>query len=209
MNASDFRVGRRYQNRLGFYEVIDIKSTELVIRYEDGQETRVDASTAAKIHTKIENEYISRLPEGLSAGNHPNFFWTIGVIARFGDLQAEIPPKSLSSFWRKYSEAAGLSSRDPISGIFLLEKDATKWGPELRIYLPVSVTASSRFILPRGVSLVSSTAKDSVRINKNSFWWSLVRDMNFRLGNCQDLKAIEQAIPSQFRDHYRSGISYI
>ena len=89
-----------------------------------------------------------------------------------------------------------------------LPADSDKWGIELRIYLPETLTNNERFVLPAGVELSSGFGVGTKRINKNWFWWHLVQRLGFKLGRNQDLAAIEAAIPEHLRVAFRDGAQY-
>src|SRR6266550_4211630 len=136
MEENEFLIGARYHSRKGPYEVLAIDSGNLVIRYDSGEEARVDAKTLARIATNIEREEQRIFPNGLPAGREADFAWTLGVFAGHGELHAEVPPQSQEGFLQSYQQVCG---NQPAEGYFPISFGGeNKWGSELRIYYPES-----------------------------------------------------------------------
>lgn len=208
MEASEFAVGRRYRNRAGYYEVLDIGRGQLIVRYDDGQQATINATIAARIYTNMEHEDTQQIPPGLSRDTEVDAVWTVGALARYGDFQADIPPRAYPGFVADYREATGVTTLNGVREVVLLPTDTDKWGIELRIYLPEALAYNERFVLPMGVEVSAGFGAGTKRINKNWFWWHLVRRLGFRLGRDQDLAAIEAAIPEHLRAAFREGAQY-
>src|SRR5437870_721168 len=98
MEANEFIVGSRYRNRKQSYEVLQIDEGNLHIKFDDGSEGWLDSKTAARIYSNMEREEGAAIPEGLPAGSEEDHSWTLGVIAGFGHLDAEVPPQSWPGF---------------------------------------------------------------------------------------------------------------
>lgn len=208
MKPCDIKVGDKLRNRNGNYTVADIVSGEIKARYDSGVEFTVEASMALRIHSNIEREESSRIPKGVNKCNLNDFAWTLGVLASHGDFQADIPPNAYSSFSERYLKATGEAGLNKAKGIVLLQANANKWGSELRIYIPESITHNPKFVLPDDVEISAGFAVGTKRINKNWFWWDLVEKYNFRLGRTQDIDSIERALPENVRYNFKEGLAF-
>ncbi len=203
-----FQTGGRYRNRKGGYEVLGIDDNKLHVRYDTGEEEKLDSKIQARIVKNIDYEEAALVPKSLPELKQNDFFWTLGVIGKKGVLNAEVPPQSMKGFFDSYSTATGVLEIDDIEGLSPLESGGqNKWGSELRVYLPVEITEHQRFILPDDVNLVESYEPKKVRINKNSFWWSLVEGFGFYCGSSQDINRIQSRIPEAFLSDFMEGLN--
>lgn len=204
MQPNEFVVGRRYRNRTAWYEVLAIEGQVLRVRYDTGQEAQMPAETAARIFNNMEREDANQIPRGIASPE--DFAWTVGVIARHGELQADVPPQSLVGFRADYRQATG---ENPVHGVNELSSSAGKWGCENRIYIREDVTIHPRFALPANVEVSAGNQPGIRRINKNDFWWHLVGRLGFRLGRNQNCQAIREVIPPQLQTAFDEGVNYM
>ena len=207
MRPDEFVAGCRYRNRNGWYEVLQIKGNDLVVRYETGKEMQFDAETQARIISNIGIEERSVIPSNLSSTEMQTFGWTLGVIACQGELQAEIPPQSWRGFCHDYVSATGVCDIEKVEGLYRLTKGGhNKWGCELRIYLPENVVEQQRFCLPSDVALASCPHEGKVRVNNNKFWWHLVQRLGFVCGGKQDIRKIRKRLPAELHVSFDNGM---
>ncbi len=206
MQANEFIVGSRYRNRDQGYEVLDIQGDQLHVRYDDLTEDWGDSTLFARIYTNIQREEAGAFPRQLAAGRNQDFAWTLGVIARHGELHAEVPPQSWRGFEHDYRTITGNPNiadepcvfRSAIGG-------GNKWGSELRIYIPERFCNDARFILPANLNLVAADVPDRRRINNNEFWWFLVERLNFRAGKTQGQNEIQARLPNDVLNSFLLG----
>ena len=198
MSAHPFMVGDQYFDRLGSYEVLEIKGDKIRIRHEKSREVMADIKVKARIYENILGETRALHPHQSAA-----YFRTLGFLARRGEFHAEIPPKSQAPFEEKYRNMTGyrpVLHKDkyfPVDAV----RDYDKWGLELRIYLP----DRNDLEFPPDVELRSGTASRTFRINNNNYWWQLVR-VGFRLGTGHDVENIRESVPSDFRVNFDEGL---
>jgi hypothetical protein len=152
----------------------------------------------------MEREDANQIPHGVATPE--DFAWTVGVIARFGELQADVPPQSLAGFREDYRQATG---ENPTHGVNELSSSAGKWGCENRIYIREDVTNHPRFALPRNVEVSAGNQPGIKRINKNDFWWHLVGRLGFRLGKGQNYQTIRESMPANLRTAFDEGLNYV
>lgn len=210
MRADEFMVGGRYRNRNQSYEVLEIRDGQIRARNDDLTEYEVNAELAARIHTNIQREEAGAFPRQLTAQQHQDFAWTLGVIARNGELHAEVPPQSWRGFEHDYRTVTGNvdTAAEPCVFRIAIGGD-NKWGSELRIYVPTRFCNMPRFVLPANLNLVAADVPQNRRINNNEFWWHLVERLNFRVGGIQNQQQIEAQLPNEFLQSFRDGFQTI
>jgi hypothetical protein len=200
-----FEIGGRYRNRKGWYEVLAIHAGKLVARYDDGTEARLNPEMQRGIIGNIAKDEARVTPYPAGDARQQGWARTIGILAASARLEAEVPPKSAEGFQRAYAESTGDNSVWQSPTVYLLEEGVDKWGSELRIYFPKSIVDDC-FVLPAGVSVVKGFSPNEMRINDNGYWWSLVRDLGFRVGAPQDIASIRTRMPENLRTAFDEGI---
>lgn len=206
MRADEFLVGGRYRNRNQSYEVLEFRNGQIKRRNDDQTEDWVEAELAARIHTNIQREEAGAFPRQLPAGRNDDFAWTSGVIARHGELHAEVPPQSWRGFEHTYRATTGDHNIANEPCVFQIAVGGNnKWGSELRIYIPIRFCGNQRFVLPEFVNLVDANVPENKRINNNEFWWHLVERLGFRAGRVQNQNQIESRLPNNVRHSFRDG----
>jgi hypothetical protein len=197
--AHPFIVGESYFDRKGNFVVLAIDKTTMRIRYEDGTEQTSDIAMKATIYRNILGEQ-----RNLHPYQTPEYFETLGFLARQGDFQAEVPPQSEDGFGERYAMLTGVRPVLGNDGYYPVrtENPNDKWGAELRIYFPDRHEVN----LPDHIEVRSGSADDTVRINNNAFWWQLVR-VGFRLGTRHDVNVIRASIPPQFHADFDRGFN--
>lgn len=98
-------------------------------------------------------------------------------------LEAEVSPKSRSTFEKRYKNATGkiVSPGTPEH----YQSQGNKWGAELRVYfndhaMAVALRASGGYV--EGPRRGYKSGEYRYRINDNRLWWRLVEDQGLRLG---------------------------
>jgi hypothetical protein len=200
-----FEVGGRYRNRNGWYEVLAVQGGKLVVRYDDGCEARLDAAMQEKIMANMSQEERRVTPYRDGDSRQRSWARTIGVLAASARLEAEVPPQSVRGFASNYTDATGDHGILNHRHVYLLHDNVDKWGSELRIYLPRRYVDAD-FTLPDGVDVVSGFSPSESRVNNSGFWWDLVRDLGFRVGDVQDVSAIRSRMPHHLLEAFDEGV---
>ena len=86
------------------------------------------------------------------------------------------------------------------------DEQVDKWGNELRVTF--DATDDELGLLDFGPDVVvrqnPSSPGRSCRINRNAFWWHLIR-LGFRMGNHQDTNVMRTRIPQVYRGEFDNG----
>lgn len=203
-----FKVGGRYRNRLGWYEVLNITGDKMHIRYEsDGHEDNVSLATQKRIIENITNEEKRVTPYETSSENQ-RYFMTLGFLVRHGFIEAIIPPKSEKGFVENYFKMKGRRPRQDNPGYYL-HRDiiVNKWGIEMRLTftIPRSINLSE-LDFGGAYNLVESPDPEKLRINSNELCYRLL-EIGYDLGVNHDMAQIEANVPQQYRDDFKRGLS--
>jgi hypothetical protein len=193
-----FYIGGYYRDRLQGYEVLEMNATGMTVKYDDGTKQKIGIESVkikARIYENILAEYKFK---HLSDTN--DYFWTLGYLSMNGRFDAELPNKAVSSFLNQYKNLTGSQISTSHTGISSLG-DVDKWGPELRIYFPVT---DKKIDLGEGITIRDGQTPNIKRINNNSVWNKLVR-IGFRLGTKHDLEKIEKTVPKDKQPIYEKG----
>jgi hypothetical protein len=195
-----FIVGERYIDRRGEYLVTGINGKRLIYRYDDGTEATGLIEDKARIYRNILAERRAVHPY-----QSPDYFQSLGFLARHAEFQAEVPPQARASFEENYYLSTGRRPTLHRDGYYPIEIETTydKWAPELRIYFP---EYGGRLDLPPEVEVRPGNTEGALRINSNQFWWRLVR-VGFRLGTNHDIRQIRETIPPDQRARFELGFS--
>ena len=198
MPKNPFTVGGEYNDRSGSYEVLEIIGSRMRIRRENGQESTADIQMKARIHASMLAESRNLHPHQSAA-----YFRTLGFLARYGELHAEVTTKSPKSFEDKYESRTGIRPvphRDKYFPIYV-ETNYAKWGSALRIQFP----NRDQLEFPSDVIVQPTSNPGTVRINNNDYWWQLVR-VGFRLGSNHNVQTIRESVPAPFRAAFDEGL---
>ena len=197
MPRHPFIVGGQYRGYSGTYEVLDIADKRISIRYTDGRTTTGDLEIRARIHKDI---------IATARANHPyqsaQYFRTLGFLTRYGEFHAEVPPQSREPFQKKYQMVTGYRPVLHKDGYFPIDvaTNYDKWGAELRINFPTR----DNLDFPPAVQPRTGAAAETLRINKNDYWWQLVH-VGFRLGTRHDVEQIQASVPSDLVAAFDDG----
>jgi len=131
-----------------------------------------------------------------------NFF--INILENNNNLriEAEVPPWTSQYFENRYQEVIGQSISPDGDIYYLWDKDANKYGTELRIYFFVDNPSSIPQILYKENLITSCNRPHSnyerfnYRINNNDLIWEFFR-YGFVLGENQDIGRIRRRINNQ------------
>lgn len=207
--SSDFFViGRRYTNRIGTYEVLDLGPEGMVVRYDDGRE---DTIANLRIQERIVRNVrlgaagVAAYP--LEDMRNAGYFWALGFLAGRGRFEAMVPKRAQRGFEKRYE---GVKGSRPVPGedMYYLHPDPAtdKWGSELRISFDAPPDEMDRMDFASDVDVVEGAALNEHRINNNRFVWRLFQ-AGFSLGADQDAQAIRTSVPTEFREDFDEGLA--
>jgi len=207
---TSFLIGGRYRNRIGEYEVLDINDDYLRVRYDDGREDNLDARVQARIiqNMRLETQRISPYPSEDADNKNHTFFQSLGFLAkRVTMLEAIVHPRAQAGFVETYRSIVGRSPSVGQDGYYVHEPEADKWGNELRVTFDASGEEIEELDLGPDVEIVvnPSAYGYSWRINRNAFWWYLLR-LGFKMGHAQDIQLIRAKIPHSYLNDFDEGI---
>lgn len=203
-----FEIGGRYRNRIGWYEVLDIKGDQMRIRYElDRREDSVNIRMQTRIIENISMEE-ERVSPHSTVSQNQRYFTTLGYLSRHGFIEAIIPPKSKNGFDRNYYRIKGRHPSAGLQGYYVHpDPDVDKWGVEMRLtfVIPSSISESD---LDFGgpFTPVESPYPNKLRINNNDFCYRLL-NIGFDLGENHDAAEILENIPDRHKNDFRNGLS--
>ena len=209
-NESRFLIGGRYRNRLREYEVTDIVGTQLSVVYDDGTWDTLDANTQDRIIRNMAVETAVLEPyQGIgNLDRNRQYFQSIGFLAsRITMMEAIVPPKSQAGFVQSYREITGNAPQEGAIGYYVHHQQVDKWGNELRVTFNASETELQDLDFGPGVEAVVNPGSISTswRINRNVFWWNLLR-LGFRMGNQQVSGEIRERVPQVYRGDFDGGL---
>lgn len=203
-----FSVGRRYANRIGEYEVLEINGDRMRVRYNDGREQLLSIETQTRISENITREAIlvSPYPHNQMSRNDL-FFRSLGFLAaRATILEAFLPTHSVNGFNEDYMQLKGSRPRQGHTGLYFHPEGTDKWGSELRITFRASTDEIENLEFGPDVNVVNDPLNPGItyRINNNGFWWRLMA-FGFDMGDSQNIHSIRAHIPPLFRDQFDIG----
>lgn len=206
-SATDFFViGKRYRNRIGAYEVLDIGTDGMRIRYDDGSEQVIhDLALQERIVSNIELEAEIVAPYGEKDKRNSAYFRTLGFLARRARIEAIVPLKAQYGFEEHYEELKGKRPR-PGSDMYYLHTDPNtdKWGCELRISFEATIDEMEALEFGPDVRVVAGMQANEYRINNNGFIWHLF-ELGFCLGAKQNHSAILAKLPPVYQAEFERG----
>lgn len=194
-----FYVGGYFLDRNQGYVVTELASDHMEVEYDDGTAEVFDRESMqikARIYENMRSEFEDHHPD-----TSDDYYRTLGFLASNSRFDAELPAQSVSNFLENYQVHSGQQITSEHTGINLLG-DVDKWGPELRIYFPVT-DLNLRF--GQEVQETSGPDPNTLRINNNNFWMRLVR-IGFRLGRNHDIEAIRNTIPPDKIASFEEGL---
>lgn len=183
-----FHVGGYFLDRDRGYTVTELDSEHMKVEYDDGTIEVLDREgmqIKARIYANMKSEYEDNHPD-----TSDDYYRTLGFLAQQSRFDAELPEQSVSNFLENYQTHSEEQITSDHPGIDLLG-DVDKWGPELRIYFPVT-DLNLRF--GQDVQITPGPDLGTLRINNNNLWMRLIR-IGFRLGRDHDIEAIRETIP--------------
>ena len=208
-DAPRFLIGGRYRNRLQEYEVTEIVGDQLRVVYDDGTEDTLSANVQDRIMRNIVFE-TPTLEPNRGAGTldrNRRYFRSVGFLAcRITMMEAIVPPKAQADFVQTYREITGNTPREGAVGYYVHRQQVDKWGNELRITFDASDAELQNLDFGAGVNAVVNpgSLKASWRINRNAFWWKMLR-LGFRMGNQQSLDEIAEGVPLDHSGEFDAG----
>ena len=208
-NTRRFLIGGRYRNRLREYEVTNIVGSQLRVVYDDRTEDTLDAQTQDRIMRNIAFETAALEPYRGAGDLNRNrrYFQSIGFLAsRITMMEAIVPPKAQAGFVQTHREITGNAPQESAIGYYVHHQQVDKWGNELRITFNASETELQDLDFGPGVKAVVNpgSVSTSWRINRNAFWWNLLR-LGFRMGNQQVLDDIGERVPQGYKRDFDNG----
>jgi len=200
-----FLVGKRYRNRKGKYEVIEIKNKEIKVRYDDGEEEILALSIQTRIFENMQSEELNKSKKLSAKPQNQQFYWSLGfLLARKPNLIAFIPQHALRAFENKFHDATGRELLDNEKGIIIHPPKTDKRWYELRITFTARPNELYLLNFGNDVNIVENSSDNSWNINNNLFFLELLT-FNFLMGNQQNKTNIENAIPNQYLDSFKEG----
>jgi hypothetical protein len=203
---SFFVIGGRYRNRVGTYEVLDLRPDEMRIRYDDRQEQIVRGlGLQERIVRNVEAEAETISPYGINDQRNRSLFRTVGFLTRRVRIEAIVPATARHGFEEHYQRVKGVQPTPGVDMYYLhVDPNVDKWGSELRVSFRASREELSGLNLGVGVEVVEGHGSDERRINNNGFVWWLFR-IGFALGEKQDMVIIRQRIPASYQADFENG----
>lgn len=206
-SATDFFViGKRYRNRIGDYEVLDIGTDGMHLRYDDGTKQVVrNLELQERIVSNIERQTEIVAPYSGKDERNSAYFRSLGFLARRARIEAMVPLKAQHGFEEHYEELKGRLPR-PGSDMYYLHTDPNtdKWGSELRMSFEATIDEMEALELGPEVRVVAGMQAHEYRINNNGFIWRLFA-LGFCLGVNQDHSAILAELPPVHRADFEHG----
>jgi hypothetical protein len=199
-----FEVGGRYRNRLGWYEILNIKENIIEVRYEsDGRNDQLDIALQKRIIQNISFEEHRVIPY-TDHGRNEKYFRTLGYLSFNCFIEAVIPLKSKAGFDRTFAKIKGRFPQENEQGYYVHNDPAVdKWGVEMRLTFPKKDTADMDF---GGLyAPVRSPDPEELRINSNELCYHLL-NMGFNLGKIHDIERIKANIPDRYRTAFEKGL---
>jgi len=199
-----FEVGGRYRNRLGWYEVLNIESNILKVRYEsDGKEAALEIAVQKRINQNIYQEEQRIIPHADHFQNE-KYFRTLGYLSVHCFIEAIIPFKSKCGFDKTFKIIKGRPPRNNEQGYYIHnDPEVDKWGIEMRLTFPMQDTTALDFGSP--YVPVRSPDPTKFRINSNELCFRLLK-LGFNLGDVHDVEKIKSSIPENYRTAFEVGI---
>jgi hypothetical protein len=203
-----FEIGGRYRNRIGWYEVLDIRGDEMRIRYELNQrEDDVSIKTQTRIVENMMREE-ERVTPHASPSQNQRYFITLGYLSRHSFIEAIIPPKSQAGFDRNYFRIKG---RHPSAGLqgYYVHPDlhVDKWGVEMRLTFDIpSSILESDLDFGGPFTPVLSPDPGKLRINNNEFCYRLL-GLGFELGENHNATEILANVPQRHKSDFQHGLT--
>jgi len=200
-----FVVGKLYTNRIGTYEVLEIQSKGMRIRYDSGREDWIsDLDIQRRIVENVQIESRRICPYTEKDSRNLDYFWTLGFLASRARIEAIVPPRSQRGFEDQYQELKGYRPTPGRDMYYLHDPGIDKWGTELRVSFVATDDELKRLDFGPDVVEVPGPGPNDWRINNNKFVWDLFR-LGFRLGADQVRSAILVKIPVGYRKAFEGG----
>lgn len=198
-----FKIGGRYRNRNGWYEVIDISGNEITIKYEhDGQTMTGPEQILRRIWENIKVEEKILTPHNVEFKNKI-FFRTLGYLVNHSFIEAIIPLKSKIGFDNNYFRVKKKYPLANQSGYYVhSDPQVDKWGVEMRLTFQ-----STKIDLDfgEGYSIVNSLDPSKLRINSNKLCYDLL-ERGFDLGDKQNPNLIAANVPTHYANDFEEGL---
>jgi len=220
-----FEVGKTYFNKNGDLTVDSIGDELIGVTFFDGIKKDINKKFAIKSHLDI---YLDKLKSYIGKSKHSkyiaedkpfteefceeNFYWTLGALARYLSLKAEVGGKAhIEKFIKRYTCCIDGIDNESIKNIDnILFVSDHKNGQELRMYIPSFIVNNKKFCLPGVGHIEESTKKKSVvKINNTSLSWMLVEKYGFMFVKTQNLRRILGFINPHKQSFFQEGYTYV
>jgi len=220
-----FEVGKTYFNKNGDLTVDSIGDELIGVTFFDGIKKDINKKFAIKSHLDI---YLDKLKSYIGKSKHSkyiaedkpfteefceeNFYWTLGALARYLSLKAEVGGKvHIEKFIKRYAGCVEGVDENNIKGFdnILIVSD-NKNGQELRMSIPSFIVNNKKFCLP-GVGHIEESTKNKsvVKINNTSLSWMLIERYGFMFVKTQNLRRILGFINPQKQSFFQEGYTYV
>ena len=189
--------------------MMDVVGDQLRVVYDDGTENVLDVKVQERIMRNIALEATALAPyrEAEALDRNRRYFQSVGFLAsQITMMEAIVPPKAQAGFVETYRTIVGRPPQIEAVGYYVHHQEVDKWGNELRITFDASVAELQVLDFGPGVTAVEnpSSVGTSWRINRNAFWWDLLR-LGFRMGNQQILRDIWDRVPQEYKGEFDNG----
>lgn len=101
-----FKVGGRYENRKGAYEVVSVQGPNMVIRWDSGETAETDLKGQLKVIQNMEREFREKIP-GKSRGKVPSSYGELFAGLRDEDFSLDVT----GTHWRSREQLGGAVAR--------------------------------------------------------------------------------------------------
>jgi hypothetical protein len=205
MNEAFFKLGGRYRNRTGWYEVLEVKNNKIRVRHEcNNEEKWIDnLEIAERVWRNIQNEESILLPYKEDSSNRL-FFKTLGYLVRHCFIEAIMPPKSKDGFDASYYRIKKRMPGNILQGYYVHNDiRVDKWGTEMRLTFEKT---NYELNFGKAFSIVRSPEENKFRINSNELCFDLL-SRGFDLGDKQDINLIESKIPDNHLKDFKEGLN--
>jgi hypothetical protein len=205
-----FQVGGRYRNHTGEYEVLRIDNGSLIVQYDNGHEAALNARMQTRIIGNMNRQNRRVEPYSGTEGQLKNerYYRSMGFLAvRVTMLEAIVHPIAEVGFETTYRGITGQSPSNALGGYSVHAASVDKWANELRVTFAATYEEMSELDPGPEINIRENPGReDSWRINKNAFWWSLLR-MGFKMGREQNLDQILANVPRAYVDEFNAGVA--
>lgn len=212
---SFFKVGARYENRIGPYKVLALATDSMRIRYESGNDAIIkDLAFQRRIVERLAQEKAPKpapsRPPARSWHQEPmsprGYYFTLGFLSIRARIEAHVPAKSQERFEAQYQLHTG-EQLTPGKDKYYLHTHETvdKWGYDLRIQFNASPVEMSDLCFGPKVVVRQGVTEHERRINNSALILDLF-SRGFRMGSKQYPQSILQRVPLLYVADFERGV---